>query len=121
MLEFVCWAHAVDEVATGIMETMAKPASMEIQRLESPADRPIISIEIHVTAMRTFPTRPANESEGLRRSAFNCSEVTENPALKRSAASMIKLVVTVPCVPGREPQSIFFSQRPGDGIRPASA
>ena len=110
----------MDEVATGIMDTMAKPASIEIHVPDKPTDNPVIRIETHTKAMNPLPMTPAKEREGRRRRAFRCSVLTENPALNRRIPNMSKLVVMVPPWPGRDPQSSPFSQSPGDGVTAAS-
>lgn len=66
ILEFVCWAQAVEEVATGIIETMAKPASMDIQSKDRFMDNASRSNMTQNKARKLLPMMPMNESEGRR-------------------------------------------------------
>ena len=119
-----CCDQAVEEVAAGMMDTMAKPANMEIHSVledaEYPAQRATRSILIQQTAKKPFPRMPATESIGLLLRAVRCSLSTDKPALNSRIASMSKLVVKELPMNGMKFQEMDFIHHPGAGRIEAS-
>lgn len=102
-----------------MMDTMAKPANMEIHRvfelIEGLAHKARSKTPIQLIARNPLPNMPATDSIGLRFSAVRCSLSTNNPALKSRTASIRRLVVKDLPITGIEFHEMDFIHTPGAG------